>query len=116
MQLSFQRYTDETLRVLDFCDAYLDDILVASTNEEEHIRRLRTEFQRLTRFGITLNPTKCLLGRAGVKFLGCAIQRHQTTRGQGQGPRGFPLPATVKELRRFLGMMNRHRRFIPRFS
>jgi hypothetical protein len=33
---TFQRFIDEVLRGLDFCYAYIDDVLVASTSEEEH--------------------------------------------------------------------------------
>lgn len=33
---TFQRFIDQVLRGLDFCFAYLDDILVASTSNEEH--------------------------------------------------------------------------------
>ena len=31
-----QRFIDEILRDVDFCYAYIDDVLVASTSEEEH--------------------------------------------------------------------------------
>jgi Reverse transcriptase (RNA-dependent DNA polymerase) len=33
---SFQMFIDETLRGLDFCYAYMDDILVASSDEKQH--------------------------------------------------------------------------------
>lgn len=42
---SFQRFIDEVLRGLDFCFSYIDDILVASTSEEEHIKHLRIIFE-----------------------------------------------------------------------
>ena len=44
---TFQRFIDEVLRGLDFSYAYLDDILVASGNHEEHVGHLRLLFQRL---------------------------------------------------------------------
>jgi len=34
---TFQRFIDEVLRGLDFCYAYINDILVASTSEREHL-------------------------------------------------------------------------------
>ena len=33
---TFQRFIDEVLRDLDFCYAYIDDVLVTSTSEEDH--------------------------------------------------------------------------------
>lgn len=44
---TFQRFIDEVLRDLDFCYAYLDDILVASASREEHLRHLELLFERL---------------------------------------------------------------------
>jgi cleavage and polyadenylation specificity factor subunit 1 len=42
---TFQRFMDDTLRGLDFCFAYLDDILIFSTTPEEHEHHLRTIFE-----------------------------------------------------------------------
>jgi hypothetical protein len=49
---------DDILRGLDFCFAYLDDILVFSQSLEEHEHHLRTLFDRLETNGILINPTK----------------------------------------------------------
>jgi hypothetical protein len=48
---TFQRFMDELLRGLDFCFAYLDDILVFSRSREEHDQHLRTLFDRLQMHG-----------------------------------------------------------------
>jgi len=58
---------------------------------------------------------KCNFGQTEVKFLGYLV----TPRGiqplptRVQALQDFPLPKTAKELRRFLGMINFYRRFIP---
>jgi hypothetical protein len=41
---TFQRFMDDILRGLDFCFAYLDNILVFSRSLEEHNRLLRALF------------------------------------------------------------------------
>jgi hypothetical protein len=51
---TFQRFMDEVLRGLDFCFAYLDDILVYSHSLEEHGRHLRVLFSRLNKYGIII--------------------------------------------------------------
>jgi hypothetical protein len=33
---TFQQFIDEVLRDLDFCYAYIDDVLFASTSDDEH--------------------------------------------------------------------------------
>jgi hypothetical protein len=44
---TFQRFMDDILRRLDFCFAYLDDILISSRSLEDHERHLRAIFGRL---------------------------------------------------------------------
>ena len=113
---TFQRFIDTVLRGLDFCYAYLDDILVASQDETEHREHLKRLFARLNEFGMTINPSKCTFAKGEVQFLG------YTVNGNGTKPLAekveaiikFPKPTDVRQLRRFLGMMNFYRRFIPK--
>jgi hypothetical protein len=54
------RFMDDTLRGLDFCFAYLDDILVFSQSLEEHEQHLSTLFSQLQRYRIINNLAKCV--------------------------------------------------------
>ncbi|CAB3381626.1 Hypothetical predicted protein [Cloeon dipterum] len=109
-----QRLLDEITQGLDFCFPYLDDILIASKNEEEHKAHLRTLFKRLSDHGILLNIAKCELGVAEIDFLGYKIT------AEGTKPRNervdaiskFPRPETCGQLRSFLGMLNFYHRFL----
>ena len=74
---TFQRFIDQVLPGLHFCYAYINDVLVASANAEEHKKHLRTVFQRLSEHSIIINPDKCKLGVPQLNFL-----RHKVT-GQG---------------------------------
>jgi len=113
---TFQRFIDEVLCGLDFCYAYIDDILIASKSEEEHLQHLRILFNRLQKYGVIINPTKCIFGQPKVKFLGYLVTSEgtQPLPTRVQALREFPLPKTAKGLRRFLGMINFYRRFIPK--
>ncbi|CAK1589542.1 unnamed protein product [Parnassius mnemosyne] len=113
---TFQRFIDEVLSGLDdFCFGYLDDILVFSPSPEIHKRHLLQLFERLKAYGVLINTTKCVWGQHEVTFLGY----HVSAAGilplntKVQTIQEFPIPRTVKELRRFLGMINFYRRFIP---
>jgi hypothetical protein len=64
---------DDILRGLDFCFAYLDDILVFSRSLEEHEKHLRTLFDQLKRYGILINPAKCVFRAPEVSFLGYKV-------------------------------------------
>lgn len=112
---TFQRFMDEVLRDLPFCYGYLDDILVFSTDIHQHKQHLRQLYDWLTKYGVLLNTSKCIFGQTEVKFLGYKVSFSgiQPLDSKIQAIQEFPVPKTVKELRRFLGMLNFYRRFFP---
>ena len=111
---TFQRYVDEVFKGLDFVMVYIDDILVASSNPEQHKQHLRIVCERLKQYGLQLNLKKCVLGAAEVEFLGHLISSKGISPlpGKVQAIREFKKPGTVTELHRFLGMVNFYRRNI----
>ncbi|GBN02360.1 Retrovirus-related Pol polyprotein from transposon 412 [Araneus ventricosus] len=70
---TFQRYSHSVIRDLDFCYAYLDDILVASPDEDSHRRDLERLFQCLSKNEIIINPDKCVYGQTQLSYLGFHI-------------------------------------------
>ncbi|XP_050665912.1 uncharacterized protein LOC126966079 [Leptidea sinapis] len=112
---SFQRFMDEALRDLDFCFGYIDDILIFSESPLQHQQHLRQLFQRLTDYGILINTAKCVFGKDEVTFLGFTVSAAgvKPLEEKVQAVQDYPPPKTVKELRRFLGVINFYRRFIP---
>lgn len=112
---TFQRFVDEMLRGLDFCYSYLDDFLVFSKDEETHKVHLRQLFGRLQKYGMVINTSKCVFGVPEVTFLGYRVSAKGTAPlpTKVQAITEFPPPKTVRELRRFLGMLNFYRRFTP---
>jgi cleavage and polyadenylation specificity factor subunit 1 len=105
----------DILRDFHFCFTYLDDILVYSKTPEEHDQHLRKLFQQLTAYGIVVNPTKCIVGDVEVTFLGYKISGECSRPLEERAVYllACPPPKTVRELRRFLGMLNFYRRFLP---
>ncbi|KAG8185230.1 hypothetical protein JTE90_002759 [Oedothorax gibbosus] len=76
-----QRYMHQVLSGLDFCFPYLDDILIASSNESEHEDHLKQVLDSLRQHSLKLNPAKCNLGKPSVDCLDTlsrvtAVQKH----------------------------------------
>jgi len=63
---TFQRFMDG-IRGLDFCYVYINDVLVASRTEEEHLD------QRLQDNGVVINLSKYIVGVQEIHFLGFLV-------------------------------------------
>ena len=112
---TFQRFIDRVLHGLHFAYAYIDDVLIASRNEEEHKQHLRLVFQRFKDYGVVVQPNKCELGVSSLHFLGHTIDKDgiRPVQDKVAAIGRFPRPTSIKELRAFLGMINFYHRFIP---
>lgn len=115
---TFQRFLNEVTRGLDFVFCYIDDILVASKSEEEHKMHLRLLFTRLAEFGINIKTSKCVFGVKSLNFLSHNISEIGILPSQDKvdAIKNFPEPTTIKQIQRFLGMVNYYHRFIPRLA
>ena len=113
---AFQMLVDEATEGLDRTFAYLDDILIASESEEQHLQDLHNLAKRLSDMGLMIAQNKCLFGVEELTFLGF----HVTTTGITPLPervkaiQEYPTPQTVKQLQAFLGMVNYYRHMCPR--
>lgn len=117
---TFMRVMDSVLRDLQgkSCLLYVDDVIVYSTNLEEHIKNLKLVFQRLRDARMKVQPDKSEFLRKDVEFLGHVI----TPNGIKPNPqkieaiRKFPIPKTSKQIKSFLGLLGYYRRFIKDFA
>ena len=77
---------------------------------------LRTLFTRLSEYGVIINPKKCIFGVSSLDFLGHHVDEHgiRPLSDKVTIIRDFPRPTSVRQLRRFLGLVNFYRRFIPK--
>jgi len=112
---TFQRFMNEVLRGLDFVYVYIDDILIFSKNHKEHLNHLTKVFERLSYYGLILNERKCVFCSPKIEFLGHEVSNDgvRPLDSKIEAIRDFPQPTNMRQLRRFLGMVNFYRRFIP---
>ena len=104
---TFQRMMDEILSDLDFAFIYMDDVLIASRNMEEHTEHFRVLFQRLTDHDLVLSPAKCQFGQSKIEFLGHTVSKDgiEPLPGKVAAIAQFPKPSTTEELKRFLAFL-----------
>ncbi|XP_052565894.1 uncharacterized protein LOC128093378 [Culex pipiens pallens] len=112
---TFQRFMHKVLGDLDFVVVYMDDICIASATAAEHKQHVRKVFERLRDFGLVINMAKSKFAREQVEFLGYVVSHEGVLPlpDRVKAVSDFPEPATVKDLRRFLALLNSYKRFIP---
>ena len=65
-----QKLMNKVLQGLDFTVAYLDDIVIFSNNELEHLEYLEIVFKRPHEAGLKLKESKCDFFWAQIHYLG----------------------------------------------
>jgi hypothetical protein len=116
----FQAYINQALAGLTdvSCIVYLDDILVFSRTEEEHVTHVKEVLQRLREYSLYVNLKKCKWHTDSTEYLGYVITPEGVTINPERVKtiQEWPTPATVREIQVFIGFMNYYRRFIANFS
>lgn len=97
---------------------YLDDILIASKSFDEHLRKIRSVFERLSCAGLWLKPKKCVFLRDEVPYLGHVISAEglKPDPAKTEKVRFFPVPKDVTSIRQFIGLASYYRCSVPNFT
>ena len=91
-----------------------DDFKVWGKTLQEHDKRLRKVFMKIRESGLKLNKTKCQIRKQSIVFLGHIISSEgiKTDPSKIEAISKMPLPRSVSELQRSLGMVNYLGKFI----
>lgn len=97
---------------------FIDDLLIYGKTQEEHDQILKKVLDRCREINLKLNKNKCKFGLKEITYLG-----HKIT-GEGIYPdeshtsaiRNMPPPQSIKDLERFLGLVNYVGNFVPNLS
>ena len=111
---TFQRLINDVIRGLPFVYAYLDDLQLTIPTEEEHDAHLRLLFERLAKYGIVINPSKCQFGVPSLTFPAYVVHKYGICplEQKIKTIQAFPAPTSLRKLREFLGLVNLYRHFI----
>lgn len=116
----FQQIADTMLNGLqpENISAYIDDVIVPSESLDDSLRKLRLVFERFRQYELTLNPKKCRFLQTQVQFLGHIVDKDsiRPIPDNLNTIQHFPIPKSLKSLRRFIGVANYYKSFIEHFS
>jgi hypothetical protein len=108
--------------VNSFVIGFMDDILIHSASEEEHVEHVRLVLEQLQKHRLFLKPSKCAWMVPEVNFLGFKITAGtdgpliSTMDNKVAAVRDWPTPKSVKDVRSFVGFVNYYREHIAHFA
>ena len=102
----------------NFAMGYLDDIIIFSKTEEEHLQHLEEIFTRLCNFGLKMKHEKCSFFKKHIQYLGHLVseQGFEPFPEKLESIHKMPASQTAKEVKQFLGLIGYYRKFVPRFA
>ena len=109
---------NKVLKGLKFTMTYLDDIIIFSQDESQHLEHLELVFSHLREAGLKMKRSKCDFFKSEIHYLGHLISP------EGISPlpnkldsiRHMPVPNSAKEIKQFLGLTGYYRKFVPIFA
>ena len=114
----FQKLINDVLKGCNFAMGYLDDIIIYSRSEKEHLEHLEEIFTRLKTAGLKLKLEKCCFFKKHIQYLGHLISADgiQPLPEKLESIAKMPAPKNPKEVKQFLGLVGYYRKFVPRFA
>lgn len=116
----FQRLMEIVLSGLNWkkCLVYIDDIIIFSDSFDEHLVALGEVLAALERANLKVKPEKCHFLQSNISFLGHIISPEgiKPDPAKVQDLVDFPIPNSVKQIQKFLGIVQWFRKFIPELA
>ncbi len=118
--VSFQQYMNDILWdfLNDFCQVYLDDILIYSKTQREHKQHVKIILNRLREVSLQMNIWKCEFNLEEIVFLEVIVFK-QSLRMNSVKMKvivNWTTSINLKEVQNFVRFVNFYRRFIKNFS
>ena len=97
---------------------YIDDILITSATEAEHLKALEEVLKRLASAGLRAKQHKCKFMAPFVEFLGHIIDKDgiRPLPAKVQAVQQAPRPTSITELKSYLWLISYYGKFLPRLS
>ena len=103
---------------LTYCLIYLDDVIIFSKTEEEHLEWMHVVFNQFREHGLKLKLSKCKVFKTEINYLA----HHVSKRGVLASKKNLeaiarcPPPDTYTKVKSFVGLVGHYRCFIKGFT
>ena len=114
----FQLLMNKVLKGLKFTMTYLDDIIIFSQDELQHLEHLEIVFSHLREAGLKMKCSKCDFFKSEIHYLGHLISPEGISLlpNKLDSIKHMSVLNSVKEIKQFLGLTGYYRKFVPRFA
>ena len=118
---TFQAMINDLLRDLvveEKVAVFIDDVMIAMETEEGHDEIVEEVLRRLEENDLFVKPKKYMWKVKEVGFLGVIIGEDgvRMEKEKIQGVVEWPVPKSVKDVQKFLGLANYYRQFVKDFA
>jgi len=98
--------------------AFVDNVLIGTETEKGHNKIVEEVLRRLEENNLYVKPEKCTWKVQKVNFLGVVIGQGKIEMEEDKvaGVLNWPVPKTVRDVRKFLGLANYYRQFMKDFA
>jgi len=97
---------------------FIDNMLVGMEDEEKHNKIVEEVLKRMEESDLYIKPEKCVWKVKEINFLGLVIEEEGVKMQEEKvaGVLEWPRSKTVKEVQKFLGLVNYYRQFVKDFA
>ena len=117
---TFQRLMLNCLGELNlmYCLIYLDDVIIFSRTEEEHLEQMHVVFDRFREHGLKLKPSKCEVFQTEINYLAHHVSKEGVlpSKKNLEAIAQCPPPDTYTKVKSFVGLVGHYRHFIKGFA